>query len=1065
MKLPQFFISRPIFAMVLSIVVMIVGGISYFSLPVAQYPEIVPPTIVVTANYPGASPDVLASTVATPLEQEINGVEGMLYMTSSSTSNGTVSLTVTFAQSTDINEAEVLVQNRVARAEPKLPEIVRRSGVVTEKALSDLLMVVNVISRDDTFDQLFVGNYAFLRLRDELLRLNGVGNVTIFGASEYSMRVWLDPQKLSVRSLTAGDVLSALAEQNVQVAAGAIGQQPMDTSSAFQMSVLAQGRLKTAEEFGGIIVKTGDEGQVVRLDEVARIELGSQDYGRESYLDGKPSIGIGLSQKPGANALETADAVIETMERLSAEFPSGLEHAIVYNPTIFVRESINAVYHTLFEAIALVVIVVLLFLQNWRASLIPLLAIPVSLIGALGVMAGLGFTLNNLTLFGLVLAIGIVVDDAIVVVEGVERHLDEGLGPVEATRKAMKEVSGALVAIALVLSAVFIPTAFITGISGQFYRQFAITIAAATLISAFVSLTLSPAMCAMMLKGHGAKRDWFQRILDVLLGWFFRLFNRFFDAVSERYGALVQRVTRFVIVMLLVYGGLLFLGYSVFKKTPGGFIPEQDQGYLVVAAQLPEAASLSRTREIALEAGRVAREVDGIAHSIEIAGFSGATRALASNAAAIFIILDPVEEREARGRSAAVVAADLRAALGKITESRNVVINPPPVAGIGTGGGFKMMLQDRSNGSYEELQRVTGELLAKANQDPSIALAYSTYSATTPQFYADIDRTKAKKLQVPMSNIFESLQVFFGSSYVNDFNQFGRTYRVIAQGEPDYRDDPEDVRLLGARSATGAIVPLASLLKIDRITGPDRVVRHNLYPSAEVAGIAAPGYSSGQALDTMERLARELPPSYSFEWVEISYQERAVGNTAGLVFVLAVVFVFLLLAAQYESWGLPMSVILIVPMCLVGGILGIYLRDLANNLLTQIGFVVLIGLAAKNAILIVEFARQQEDEGMDRFSAAVKACKLRLRPILMTSLAFILGVVPLVIAGGPGFEMRQSLGTAVFAGMIGVTFFGLVFTPVFYVMIRGLTARRKNPSDATPIEEDKNGDSAPQTAT
>lgn len=1042
MKFPQFFIDRPIFAAVLSIVIMIIGGIAYNTLPVSQYPEIAPPTIQVTAAYPGASPDVLADTVATPIEQEINGVEDMLYMTSSSTSNGAVQITITFEQGTDIDQAQVLVQNRVARAEPKLPEIVRRTGVVTQKASPDLLLVAHLISDDDNLSQLFIGNFAFLRVRDELLRLDGVGSVTVFGASEYSMRVWLDPQKLAARDLTAGDVLDALGEQNVQVAAGTIGQQPMDNDTAFEMNVLAQGRLKTEAEFGDIIVKTGSEGQVVRLADVARLELGSQEYARESFLDGKPAIGIGISQRPGSNALATAEAVQSTLKRLEKDFPAGLSTTIVYNPTVFVSESINSVLHTLFEAVILVVIVVLVFLQNWRASLIPLLAIPVSLIGALAVMAALGFSLNNLTLFGMVLAIGIVVDDAIVVVEGVERHLHEGLGPKEATRKAMHEVSSALVSIALVLSAVFIPTAFITGISGQFYQQFAITIAAATIISAFVSLTLSPALCAILLRSPKAKKDWFQRGIDSVLGWFFRGFNRVFGRLSDGYGGLIRRVTRVVAVMLVLYLGLIGLGALGFKKTPGGFIPQQDQGYLILSTQLPNAASISRTREVVKSAAAAAREIDGVAHTVEIAGFSGATRAMAPNAGAVFIILDPHHDRAKRGRSAEAISADIQRAVGSISEAMNVVIQPPPVQGIGTGGGFKFMLQTRAGASYDELQKVTGELVGKLNQDPRIGRAFSTFQATTPQFYADINRTKAKMLNVPMSNIFQTLQVFLGSSYVNDFNQFGRTYRVIAQAEQKYRDDASDVRLLNTRSATGSLVPLGSLVEMKRVTGPDRVVRHNLYPSAEISGQTAPGISTGEGLAIVEQLARDLPAGYDFEWVDIAYQERAAGNTAAIVFALAVVFVFLLLAAQYESWGLPMAVILIVPMCLFGAIAGVLLRGMDNNILTQIGFVVLIGLAAKNAILIVEFARQIEDEGKDRFAAAVEACRLRLRPILMTSFAFILGVLPLVIARGPGAEMRQALGTAVFAGMLGVTFFGLVFTPVFYVFIRAIGAKK-----------------------
>ena len=1042
MKFPQFFIDRPIFAAVLSIVIMIVGAISYTTLPVAQYPEIAPPTIQVTASYPGASPDILADTVATPLEQEINGVEGMLYMSSSSTSNGAVSITVTFAQGTDVDQAQVLVQNRVARAEPRLPELVRRTGVVTEKASPDLLLVAHLVADDSNLSQLFVGNYAFLRVRDELLRLNGVGNVTVFGASEYSMRVWLDPQKLAARDLTAGDVLDALGEQNVQVAAGTIGQQPLAQSSAFEMTVRAQGRLKTEQEFGGIIVKTGDEGQVVRLSDVARLELGAQQYARESFLDGQPAIGIGITQKPGSNALETAEAVKDKLDELSVDFPQGLRHTIIYNPTVFVEESINSVYHTLAEAILLVVLVVLVFLQNWRASLIPLVAIPVSLIGALGIMAALDFSLNNLTLFGLVLAIGIVVDDAIVVVETVERHLEEGLGPKEATRKAMKEVSSALVSMALVLVAVFVPTAFITGISGQFYQQFAVTVAGATVISAFVSLSLSPALCGILLRGPEAKKDWFQRGIDKVFGWFFRGFNRVFGTLSDGFAGFVKRVVRMAVVMLVIYLGLLGAGGWIFTKVPGGFIPQQDQGYLILSVQLPESASISRTRDAVTRAAEAARGVEGVGHTVEIAGFSGATRAIASNAGAVFVILESFDKRVDAGRPAEAISADIQAAVASITDATNVVIEPPPVRGIGTGGGFSLMLQSQTSGDYQELQRVTSEFVGKLNQDKRIGRAFSTFRASSPQFFADVDRTKAKMLDVPMSNIFQTLQVFLGSAYVNDFNQFGRTYRVIAQAESEYRDDASDVRLLTTRSTTGNIVPLGSLVSMTRTVGPDRVVRHNLYPSADITGQTAAGISSGEGLRVVEELAADLPEGYSIAWIDIAYQEKQAGNTAAIVFALAVVFVFLLLAAQYESWGLPMAVIMIVPMCLVGSILGVMIRDLDNNILTQVGFVVLIALAAKNAILIVEFARQKEDEGMDRFEAAVEACKLRLRPILMTSFAFILGVLPLVIASGPGAEMRQALGTAVFAGMLGVTFFGLIFTPVFYVFVRAFGARK-----------------------
>ena len=1044
MNFAQFFIKRPIFATVMSILIMIVGGISFYQLPIAQYPDIVPPTVQVTASFPGASPDVLTDTVATPLEQEINGVENMLYLTSSSTANGAVSITVTFEPGTDIDEATVLVQNRVARAEPSLPEIVRGLGVVTQKASPDLLLVAHLTAEDDNLSQLFVGNYAFLKVRDELLRLKGVGAITVFGASEYGMRVWLDPQKLAARDLTTTDVTAALTEQNIQVAAGSIGAQPIDDGPAFTMSVRALGRLESTDEFGNIIIKTGAEGQIVHLSDVARLELGAQEYGRESYLNGLPAIGIGVTQRPGSNALETAKEVEELIDRLAKDFPPGLSHQIVFNPTVFVEQSIDSVIETLFEAIILVILVIIIFLQNWRSAIIPLAAIPVSLIGTFMIMSGLGYSLNNLSLFGLVLAIGIVVDDAIVVIENVERHLEDGLSPIEAAQKAMREVSGALIATTLVLVAVFLPTLFIAGLSGQFYQQFAVTIAASTVISTVVSLTLSPALCAVLLQKPDAKKDWLQRIINLLFGWFFKIFNKTFDFLSERYARLVKRVSRLVLVMLLLYGGLMALGAWEFNRVPGGFIPKMDQGYLILSIQLPDSASINRSREVVLRAGEIARGLDGVENTVEIAGFSGATRAISTNSAAIFIILDPFEERDKTGRSADVITAELQAAVGKITESSNVVIAPPPVRGLGTGGGFKLMLQDKSDNGYQALQEVTSEFLGKLNADPRVAVAFSTYRANTPQYFANVDREKAKALDVPLSNIFTTLQTLLGSTYVNDFNDFGRTYRVIAQAEDEYRDSPEDIHLMKVRSRTGALVPLGSLLDMERSSGPDRLVRHNLYLASEISGRNAPGVSSGEALSLVEELAEDLPEGYDFSWVDIAYQERAAGNTAGLVFAMAVVFVFLLLAAQYESWGLPLIIIMIVPMCIVGGITGVMLRDFDNNILVQIGFIVLIGLAAKNAILIVEFAKQMEDKGMDRYEAAIEACRLRLRPILMTSFAFILGVLPLVVAKGAGAEMRQALGTTVFSGMVCVTLFGLIFTPVFYVMIRGFTARKKD---------------------
>lgn len=1042
MKFTHFFIDRPIFATVLSLVVVLVGAVAYRSLPVAQYPEIVPPTIQVSASYSGASPSVIADTVAAPLEQAINGVEGMIYMTSSSTADGQMSLTVTFALGTDVDQAQVLVANRVATAEPRLPDVVRAAGVTTRKNSPDMMLVAHLISPDGRYDQLFMGNYAYLNMRDELSRIDGVGDIRVFGADEYGMRVWLDPQKLRELDLTAGDVLAAMREQNLQVAAGIIGQEPLPTASAFQLSVRAQGRLRSPEEFAQVVVKTGAEGQLVRLNDVARIELGSQSYAVESSLSGQPAVGLALFQRPGSNALETEAEVQATLRRLSEDFPEGLEYKIAYNPTVFVQQSIDSVVDTLFEAVILVVLVILLFLQNWRASVVPLAAIPVSLVGTFAVMAALGFSLNNLTLFGLVLAIGIVVDDAIVVVENVERHLEAGLKPRDAARKAMDEVAGALISMALVLVAVFVPTAFLAGIEGQFYRQFAMTIATATVISAFVSLTLSPAMARLLLRPHGERQDLLQRVWNKTFGWFFRGFNRAFDWSSRGYARLVRRVVRMGLVFSILYVGLIGLtGYGL-GRVPSGFIPAQDQGYLIVALQLPDGASMSRTREVVREVGARARSIDGVRDSVEFVGFSGATRASAPNAAAIFLPLDPFEERVPSGRSADVISGEVRAALGSIVEGLAVVIPPPPVRGIGTGGGFKLMLQDRRGRDAAELEAAAYQLVGGASQDPGIEQPYTFFRGTAPQLYADIDRTRAKKLDVPLGNVFEALQVYLGSVYVNDFNEFGRTYRVIAQADARFRDEERDIAQLTTRSRSGAIVPLGSLLSVERVTGPDRVVRHNLYPSAEVGGSTARGASTGESIATMERLAESLPPGYSYEWVDLAYQETEVSGSAMLTFLLAVVFVFLLLAAQYESWTLPLAIVLIVPMCLLGAVVGLVLRDMDNNVLTQIGLVVLIGLAAKNAILIVEFAKQLEDQGRDRFDAAIEACRLRLRPILMTAFSFILGVVPLVIATGPGAEMRQAIGTTVFAGMIGVTLFGLVFTPVFYVVLRGLFSGR-----------------------
>ena len=1003
MNFSKVFIDRPIFASVLSILIVLVGSIAYLTLPIAQYPEVAPPTIVVRASYPGASPEVIAETVATPIEQEVNGVEDMLYMSSQSTSDGAMTLTITFKLGTDLDKAQVLVQNRVAIAEPKLPEDVRRLGVTTLKSSPDLLMVVHMVSPDDSYDQLYISNYAILQVREQLKRLEGVGDVNVFGAREYSMRIWLDPSRLTYQNLTTSEVVTALRNQNVQVAAGVIGQPPLDSDRSFQINVTAQGRLIMPEEFEKIIVKTGQDRRVVYLGDVARVELGAQDYLVNSYLDGKPAVAMVIQQRPGSNALATAELVRERMRQLSEDFPKGLEYRVVYDPTVFIDESVKAVIHTIFEAALLVVVVVMAFLQSWRASVIPILAIPVSLIGTFAVMAVLGFSLNNLSLFGLVLAIGIVVDDAIVVVEGVERNLAEGLTPRDATIKTMEEVGGALVAIALVLSAVFIPTAFISGISGQFYRQFALTIAVATLFSCFVSLTLSPALCRVLLQSHGARRDWFARVWDFSLGWFFRLFNRGFDAGSARYGGLVSVVTRRSAIVLVLYAGLLALTAFGFMKVPAGFIPAQDQGYFIVVTQLPEGASLSRTDKVVQKISELAREVEGVTGVVAFAGFDAATGTNAPNKAACFTPLAPFEERVKKGLTGQKILAALRAKMATIDEALVLVFPPPPVRGMGNIGGFRMMVEDRRGRGYQALQQAAREVVAESAKRPELVGVFSGFRADAPQFYADIDRTKAQMLNVPIENVFATLQTQLGSLYINDLNLFGRTFRVIAQADAAFREDPEDVGELRTRSATGASVPLGSILSMETRTGPSRVERYNLYPAAAIDGDTAPGFSSGQTLSAMAEVADQvLPDGFGFEWTSLAYQQILAGNTAVFIFPLCVLFVFLILAALYESWSLPLSIILVVPMCVLAALGGVWLRGMDNNILTQIGFVVLVGLACKNAILIVEFAKEREEQGSDRFEAAVEACRLRLRPILMTSFAFILGVLPLMLARGAG---------------------------------------------------------------
>lgn len=1044
MKFSHFFIDRPIFATVISLVITIVGVIAYLSLPSAQYPNVAPPTITITSTFPGANAEVLAKTVAQPIEQEINGVEGMLYMGSVSTMDGRSVITVTFRTGTDINQAQVLVQNRVAIAEPRLPEEVRRQGVVVRKSSPDLLLVAHLLSPDNSRDQLYISNFINLQVIDSLKRVNGVGDVTVFGARDYSMRVWLDPEKMGAIGLTTADIVTALREQNVQVAAGIIGQPPINSPEAFQFSVRTQGRLDDPKQFDQIVVKTGQDRRIVRLRDVARIELGAQNYFTNGYLSGRQAVGIGIFQLPGSNALETAKAVRARMKELSATFPPGVEFRIEFDPTVFIEESVNAVYHTIFEASILVVLVVVIFLQTWRATLIPLVAIPISLVGTFAAMSAFGFSLNNLSLFGLALAIGIVVDDAIVVVENVERHIAEGLSPRDASRKAMEEVGSAVVSVGLVLASVFVPTAFLSGITGQFYRQFALTIAFSTAISAFVSLTLSPALTTLLLPAKGAPKDWFTRLMDALFGWLFRGFEKTFGAVSHSYSQLVGMTIRKSTMALLLYGGLLALTWAGFAKVPTGFIPEQDQGYLIVDGQLPEAASLKRTDEVARKVESLALKTEGVKASVAIVGFSAATRASASNSFAVFLPLKPFEERKKAELKAAAISQRLNQELANIQEARITVIPPPPVRGLGTSGGFKLYVQDRKEAGLQSLERATNDLAEEAMKQPSISRVFSTFRTGTPQFYADIDRTKAKMLNVPLSRVFETLQALLGSTYVNDINLYGRTFQVNLQADQQYRDSPDDVRLFRVRSDTGAMVPLGSFVTLNRIVGPNRVERFNLYTSAPLIGGTKPGYSSGQSLDAMEKTSAEvLPQGMGIAWTDIAFQEKLAGNTALFIFPLCVLFVFLTLAAQYESWSLPLAIILIVPMCLLSAIAGVWFRGMDNNILTQIGFVVLVGLACKNAILIVEFARQQQElHGKDRFEAALIACQLRLRPILMTSFAFILGVLPLVLASGPGAEARQALGTAVFFGMLDVTFFGLLLTPVFFVVIQKFAHRK-----------------------
>ncbi|WLS58625.1 multidrug efflux RND transporter permease subunit [Bordetella bronchiseptica] len=1040
MNISRFFIDRPIFAGVLSVVVLLAGLLAMFQLPIAEYPEVVPPSVVVRAQYPGANPKVIAETVASPLEEAINGVEDMLYMQSQANSDGNLTLTVNFKLGVDPDQAQQLVQNRVSQALPRLPPDVQRLGVTTIKSSPTLTLVVHLISPNDRYDITYLRNYAIINVKDRLARLNGVGEVAVWGSGNYAMRVWLDPQKVAQRGMTASEVIAAIREQNVQVAAGVIGASPTQGDVPLQLNVNTRGRLQTEQEFRDIILKTSPDGGVTYLADVARVELDAQEYGLRSLLDNRQAIGMGIMQAPGANALDVADQVRATMQELAQDFPPGVEYRIEYDPTQFVRASIKAVVHTLLEAIALVVI---LFLQTWRASIIPLLAVPVSIVGTFALLLMFGYSINALSLFGMVLAIGIVVDDAIVVVENVERNISAGLTPREATYRAMREVSGPIIAIALTLCAVFVPLAFMTGLSGQFYKQFAMTIAISTVISAFNSLTLSPALSALLLKGHHDKPDWLTRGMNRWLGGFFSGFNRVFGRASESYATGVSGVIRRKASAMGVYALLLALTVGVSYLVPGGFVPAQDKQYLIGFTQLPNGASLDRTDAVIRRMSDIALAEPGVQSAIAFPGLSINGFTNSSSAGIVFVTLKPFDERKPAALSGDAIAASLNQKFGAIKDAYIAVFPPPPVMGLGTLGGFKLQLEDRAALGYAELDKAAQAFLAKAAQTPELGPSFSSYQINVPQLDVDLDRVKAKQLGVPVTDVFDTMQIYLGSVYVNDFNRFGRVFQVRAQADAPFRAHPDDILQLKTRNDAGDMVPLSSLVQVRQSFGPEMVVRYNGYTAADINGGPAPGYSSDQAQAAAERVAAEtLPRGVKFEWTDLTYQQILAGNAGLWVFPISVLLVFLVLAALYESLTLPLAVILIVPMSILAALTGVWLTGGDNNIFTQIGLMVLVGLSAKNAILIVEFARELELQGMAPREAAIEASRLRLRPILMTSIAFIMGVVPLVLSSGAGAEMRQAMGVAVFFGMLGVTLFGLFLTPVFYVLLRALGARR-----------------------
>jgi multidrug efflux pump len=1110
----RFFINRPIFASVLSIVIVLGGSIALFTLPVAQYPEITPPTVEISAAYPGANAKVVADTVAAPIEQRVNGVEGMMYMSSQCTNDGNYTLTVTFKPGSDLNISQVLVQNRESLAEPILPDLVKRRGISVKKKSPNVLMIVNLFSKNDSRTDLELSNYATIQIRDELSRLPGVGDITYLGQRDYSMRVWLDPQKLSSYGLNTQDVIQAVQAQNIQVAAGQIGQPPTPPGQVSQYIITTLGRLENADQFANIILKSNN-GSLVYLRDVADIELGAQSYDQTCTLDGRPSVALSVYQLPGSNALDVARRVKERMKQLKERFPPGIDYAIVYDTTPFINESIREVFETLFDAVVLVAFVVLVFLQNWRSALIPLIAVPVAVIGTFAVMAAMGFSLNNLTLFGLVLAIGIVVDDAIVVVEAVEHHIEHGMKPRQATIRAMEMVSGPVVAIGLVLSAVFIPCAFITGITGQFFRQFALTIAVSTLISAFNSLTLSPALSALLLRprlkgkfdtlpwfafvpigawlGHkfgwsaaspafaalglplrAEAADWLHtwapialgatagtlvglllgKPLNYLLGWSFGQFNRGFDRSVTIYTRIVSGLLRVSLLVVPVYVGLLALTWWGFTHTPTGFIPQQDKGYLLVNVQLPDAASVARTKDVVQHAEAIARQTPGVKHTVAISGESILLNANASNFGALYLMLDDFDHRTQHGRSSDAIAAALSERFEKeLPQAAVNIFGAPPVEGLGTAGGFKIVVLDTGDNGFPALQENAEKVIEISNADPRLRGLFTSFRADTPWLELLIDRSQAKDRGVSIDDVRSTLEATLGPYYINDFNRFGRTWQVNLQAESDFRASIEDFKQLKIRNNQGQMVPLAAFASIRPVSGPVMVMRYNMYPAAAVHADPGPGTSSGQAIEALEAAANAgLPITMRPEWTELAFLQLQTGNTAMWVFLLAVALVFLVLAAQYESWALPLAVILVVPMCLLCAITGVALARMDVNIFTQVGFLVLVGLACKNAILIVEFAKSQRESGSPRHEATLAACQLRLRPIIMTSFAFILGVVPLMISEGAGAEMRRTLGTAVFAGMLGVTLFGIFLTPVFYYVIQWIKDSRPLP-EAEPEEE------------